>query len=138
MSRENVEVVRRFYDSLREAAEPDTVLASLSELLDARFEFDISRTNPEGRVYHGRDGLRDAMEQWLAPWDDYRLEAVEFLDAGDERVVVMQRERGRIRGTGAWVEHQRGVVYTVRNGKITRYEEHHDRAQALEAVGLRE
>jgi ketosteroid isomerase-like protein len=137
MSRENVEVVRRFYELQNDAAEPERAVTLLSEVVDAGFEFDISRTNPEGRVYHGLDGLLEAMEQWLCPWEDYQVQATEFIDAGD-RVVVVQRERGRMKGTDAWAEHRRGVVYTLRQGKILRYEEHQDRQAALEAVGLAE
>ena len=50
----------------------------------------------------------------------------------------MIQERGKLKGSDAWVEHPRGVVYTVRDQRVVRYEEHEDRAQALEAAGLRE
>jgi ketosteroid isomerase-like protein len=48
------------------------------------------------------------------------------------------RERGRIKGTDTWFEHERGAVYTVRDGTVVRYEEHFDLAAALEATGLSE
>jgi ketosteroid isomerase-like protein len=131
MSRENLEVVRRLYEAFTQSD-----LDAASELFDPGIEFDISRTNPEGRVYHGIAGLTEAMEQWLSPWEEYRLEPLEFIDAGDDRVVVLHRERGRVKGTDSWTEHQRGVVYTVRGRRITRYEEHQGRVEALGAAGL--
>jgi ketosteroid isomerase-like protein len=47
------------------------------------------------------------------------------------------QERGKLKGSDTWVEHARGVVYTVRDQRVVRYEEHEDRARALEAAGLR-
>ena len=50
----------------------------------------------------------------------------------------MIRERGKLSGSDAWVEHTRGAVWTMRKQRIARYEEHEDREQALEAAGLEE
>jgi ketosteroid isomerase-like protein len=138
MSRENVEIVRRAFDVFVSAGYDTARVEDPFELFDPGAAFDVSRTTPEGRVYHGQDGFLELMEQWLGTWDDYEVRAVEFIDAGPDRVVVVMHERGKLKGSDAWVEHTRGVVFTVHNQRIVRYEEHQDREQALEAAGLRE
>jgi ketosteroid isomerase-like protein len=71
-------------------------------------------------------------------WDEHQVELVELIDAGDQRVVGVIYERGKLKGSDAWVEHPRGAVYTVRDQRVVRYEEYEDRVQALEAAGLSE
>jgi ketosteroid isomerase-like protein len=68
-------------------------------------------------------------------WDGFEVEVLELIDAGDDRVVSVIRERGKLKDSEAWVEHTRGAVWTVSERRITRYEEHQDREQALAAVG---
>jgi uncharacterized protein len=127
MSRENVEIVR-----LMIAAFVEDDYERLVELFDPQIEYDVSRTSPDSRVAHGHEEVAEVIEQWLATWDDHRLELVELIDAGDERVVALMRERGKMKGSDTWVEHQVGVLFTLRDGRITRYEEYQDKAGALE------
>jgi len=78
------------------------------------------------------------LEQWIGTWEGFEVEVRSLIDAGDDCVVSVIRERGKLKDSVAWVEHTRGAVWTIRDERIARYEEHQDRAQALEAVGLRE
>ena len=133
MSEENVEIVRRMI-----AAFVEDDYERLLELFDPQIEYDVSRTSPESRVAHGHEELAEVIEQCLATWDDHRLELVELIDAGDERVVALMREYGKMKGSDTWVEHRVGVLFTLRDGRITRYEEYQDKAGALEAAGLSE
>jgi ketosteroid isomerase-like protein len=138
MSEQNVEIVRRAIDALVSAGYDPSNVADFFEFVDPEVEYDISRTNPETTIYHGRDGVSEALQQWLDTWDDFEAEALEFIDAGRDRVVTVIRERGKLKGSDAWVEHTRGAVWAVRDHRIVRYEEHQDRSQALEAAGLSE
>jgi ketosteroid isomerase-like protein len=74
------------------------------------------------------------MRTWLGAWDDFRLEAEDFVDAGDS-VVVPFRVFARGKGSGARVERQWAHVWTLRDGKVVRFEVHLDVRRALEAVG---
>ena len=133
MSQENVEVVRRAIAAFIEGD-----YERLIELSDPQVEYDVSRTSPESRVVRGPEEVLAVLEEWVDTWDEHQVELVELIDAGDERVVAVIQERGKLKGSDAWVEHPRGVVYTVRDQRVVRYEEHEDRAQALEAAGLSE
>ena len=91
---------------------------------------------PGGKTYTGLDGFRDSWLDWLAPWAEYRTEVNEAIDCG-ERVLLLQSSRGRLEGSTKEVRLAPAVVYTVRDGKIARFEPYADPADALEAVGLR-
>jgi ketosteroid isomerase-like protein len=133
VSRENVEVVRQAV-----AAFVEGDYERLIELSDPQIEYDVSRTSPESRVVRGREEVLAVLEEWVDTWDEHQVELVELIDAGEERVVGVIYERGKLKGSDAWVEHPRGIVYTLRDQRVLRYEEHEDRAQALEAAGLAE
>ena len=138
MSQENVEIVRRAIDALISAGYDPHRVADFFEFVDSDIEYDISRTNPETIIYRGRDGVGDALEKWLETWGAFEATPLEFIDAGQDRVVTVIHERGKLKGSEAWVEHTRGAIWTLEDRRIVRYEEHQDRASALEATGLRE
>jgi ketosteroid isomerase-like protein len=133
MSQENVEVVQRGVASLREGR-----IEEWFDLLDPEFEWDLTRTNPDGQVYRGYAGAREVMEGWLGTWDEYDVDIEDVLEAEDDRVVMVLRERGRMKASSAWAEQVRGTVFTLRRGKVVHAVEYQDRSSALEAAGLRE
>ncbi len=92
MSEENVEVVRRVYD----AALRGDIEAVISHL-DPAVRADMSERvfNPD--VYEGHDGYRRFVGEIEAVWDDFRIEPLEFIDAG-ESVVVAHMVRGARKG----------------------------------------
>ena len=74
----------------------------------------------------------------LQGWsDDLTWEPTSFRDV-DDRVVVRVEFAGHGRVSGAQFSGRVFAVYTVREGEIVRIDDFADRAQALEAVGLRE
>ena|SRR5437899_10117548 len=93
MSPENVEIVQRRCEAF-DRGDFETSLADL----DPDIDYDL-RHFPDGRVYHGHDGVREAFRRWLGTWEDYRQQRDEFIDAGDE-VVVAVREHSRGKGSG--------------------------------------
>ena len=130
MSRENVEVVLRCC----EAFDRGDYQAAL-DALHPEIEYELSHF-PEGRVYHGHEGVREAFRIWLGTWEDYRQERDELIDAGDE-VVVPTREHGRGKGSGVEIVRATWGVWTMREGKAVRIRFYDTEADALEAVGLR-
>jgi ketosteroid isomerase-like protein len=133
MSEENVELVRSGAEAL---ARGD--LDVMREFLDPAFEFDVTRTDLNPRVYHGLEGLLELMGEWTSTWDDYEFEVAELIEAGEDRVVGILHERGRMKDSDSWVEHVRGVVWTIRADKVLRYDEYPTQQEALEAAGLRQ
>jgi ketosteroid isomerase-like protein len=135
MSRENVEVVRQVYEA---AARRDS--AATLALYDSEVEWDASR-HPLGgltaRVVHGIDGLQSWFREWFAAWEGLEDRYDELIDAG-QRVISVGSIRAQGRSSGVEVEMHAASVWTIREGRIVHVVWFETRAEALEAVGLRE
>jgi ketosteroid isomerase-like protein len=129
MSQENVELVRSLY----RAADPSRFF----DLLDEEVELDFSAYPvPGSAVLRGKDAAIDWSRRWWGTWDEYVLDATEIVDAGEDRVVVFQRERGRGKGSRVQLERRWAVIFTVRMGKVVRFEAFKSREEDLEAAEL--
>ena len=132
MSQENVEIVRRVYEASLHG-ETERVI----EMSDPDIRIDMSGRVFNPAVYEGHEGSRRFFAEIDEVWDDFRLEPLEFIDAGDT-VVASHLVRGRGKGSGVEVELPSTNVYTLRDGLVTEVHMYRDRTQALEAAGLRE
>ena len=131
MSQENVEIVRQVFEAYS-TGDNEAALAAF----DPDVEFDVS-IRPEGHVYRGHAGIAEAMRTWIGTWEDWTMEVEEIIDAGD-RVLLVDRQIGRGKGSGVPLDQQTFWVYTLRKGKIVRLKWLPTRQEALEAAGLRE
>ncbi|MDQ3730336.1 MAG: nuclear transport factor 2 family protein [Actinomycetota bacterium] len=134
MSQENVEVVRKACEAWMRGD-----LDAVFEINHPEIEWDTTHFDGwlENKVYRGREEVSGFLEEWLASWDSYEAGVDEFLDAG-ERVVAFWWQRMTGRGSGVPVELDSAQVWTIRDGQPIRIDNYTDRAEALEAVGLRE
>jgi uncharacterized protein len=133
MSQENVELVSRIYALAAE----DGNLAPSFHLLDP----DVEYVNPAGAMEPGtRRGLeafREAVEKVGEAWEFWRMEPVEF-KAADDRVAVLVHYRARGRGSGVEIQGRESALWTVRNGKVIRYQWFLNCDDAFEAAGISE
>jgi ketosteroid isomerase-like protein len=129
MSQENVEIVRRCCEAF-DRGDYESAL----EALAPEVEYDLSHF-PDGGVYRGHEGVREAFRIWMGTWEDYRQERDEPIDAGDQ-VILPTREYGRGKGSGVALERPTFGVWTMRNGKATRIRFYSTMPEALEATGL--
>jgi hypothetical protein len=134
MSQENVEIVREVFEASTGGA-----WERVAHLIDPEVEFRGTIGGlEEGRVAHGVPQIIQQFEtEDLEAWEERRLEPEEFIDAGDE-VVVLMHEYRRGRGSGVELESDTAVVFAVRDGRVARIQGYMDRNAALEAAGLRE
>ena len=131
MSQENVEVVRRHAEAWNRR-DLRTWLASFRS--DAEIDWSRAR-GPFGGVYPRYDGLKVFWEVWWSTFEDLEIETHGFAEAGAE-VVVSNTAHARGR-EGIEVTARSTFVFTVENGQITAWRMVQERAEALEAVGLR-
>ena len=134
MSQQNVEIVKANYDAF--------ALRGLDAWME-QFADDVEYRAPEGSLddvgtIHGKTALRAWLQQWMDAFEGFWFEPVEFIDAGEDRVVVVERFGGRARISGIETEQTQALVSTIRDGKIVRCREFMTRREALEAVGLSE
>ena len=88
----------------------------------------------------GIDEITRFFDSLSDPYDEYRVEAEEIIDAGD-CVVTVERVAGRgCRGgdTQTWIHTTCCVVGGFEDGMILKIKEYPSRAEALEAAGLSE
>jgi ketosteroid isomerase-like protein len=130
MSKENVELVGRgFMAAIQE--DWGTALRTLDPDVEIH-DFDI----PDAGVYRGHDGFLAWLKGWSEGWGSWRLEDIEFREAGDDGVIALFRVIARGAHSGMELERDDAITYLVRDGKIVRSEYFNDQKRALAAVGL--
>jgi ketosteroid isomerase-like protein len=129
MSRENVEVVQRGFEHFMATGEPHW------ESFHEEVEIHDHDTMDQGE-YRGHAGLGRWLEDWAAAWSEFSMEPEEFLDVGDEVVIMFVRMKATGVSSGLALERQDAMVFAVRDGKVGRLDYYNNRTEALEAVGL--
>jgi ketosteroid isomerase-like protein len=132
MSRENVGIVRSVYEAWARNELPGP-----SELFDPEIEY----VNPPGAVEPGtRRGIEAfgrAVRAMVEGWETWEIEPERFAPAGEQvAVVVRYRVQGRVSAVD--VSAHESALWTMRDGKVVRYEWFHGPDDALEAAGLSE
>jgi len=129
MSQENVEVVRRFY------GDPDP-WGTFAALVAPDAEFDFTAVYPDGSVLRGIDEVRRFRDE--VPWESLHFEVERLIEVDEERVLALVRAVGVGQLSGVSGEARVAHEFTIRAGLLVRFKVYGDRAEALEAAGLRE
>ena len=132
MSQTDSEMLRAGYeafsrgevDAVFASADPDLLLITAERV-----------TNPG--TYRGVEAVTQFFTDLFEPFEEVVAEPERFFERGDQ-IVVFVRVRSRPRGSNAVVENRIGHVWTVRDGKVIRFQMFPERMNALEAVGLSE
>jgi ketosteroid isomerase-like protein len=144
MSRENVELVRSaigestldvlalFGDQQRWTEDANGPFELLAD--DAEIVFVGAEPGLVDLSYRGLAGLAEGWRDWLAPWRSYEAEPEEFVDAGQD-VVLLARLRGETKHDGVTIEQPAAAIWTIEAGRVVRLVFHLDRRAALESVG---
>jgi len=132
MSRENVEIVRGIYERLNRGD-----VEGFVEVCDDDFVMDMSERvfNPD--TFKGHDGIRRFYDGVTDVWESYRWNVEEARVAGDSVVALLHCE-ARSREAGPQVDWRVAWVWNFCGARPVSLRFFRDRAQALEAVGLRE
>jgi ketosteroid isomerase-like protein len=128
VSQENVSVLREMYAATARAGP-----LALADYLHPDVEW--RQLDAEGVTERGRDAVIAARRRWWSEWRSYRVEPREFIDAGD-CVLVVTEESGRGPQSDAAITGRFFNVFTLLEGKVVRFEEYRDRAEAFAAAGL--
>ena len=145
MSQENVEIVRGYWEVVGRLLDEYWANPEVppSQWPGVEQGFDLVDPDAEWTPF-GLPAAR-GREQWLRAVDDaleavdyWRPEVEEVIDAGKDKVLAVVRVSIRGKGSGISVSQQIFSVVAVREGRIARIIEYTDRADALQAVGLRE
>jgi ketosteroid isomerase-like protein len=145
VSQENVEIVCRIYASITRSVPGGVALMSepvehWKSLIDPGIEWCGPREFADlAEPAYGFDGIVAYAAKVAEALDDYRMTPEQFIDAGDDQVLVFSREGGRGKGSGAVVQtHPTAHLWTLGDGLAIRMQSYWERADALKAVGLEE
>jgi ketosteroid isomerase-like protein len=96
---------------------------------------------PEPGSAEGRAAMAAAFRPFLDAWEGYRVEAEEYRELDDERVLVLVQAAGRGRTSGlalGGAAAQAATVFRIRDGRVTKLVAYFDRDRALADLGLEE
>jgi hypothetical protein len=125
---ESVEAVRAYYEALN-AGDYDTCDDFMAEDAVA----DASRRQVEPGVWYGKEAVNAAARKVREAWERLTVEPEELLPIGDNVVVAVVMNRARGAHSGAEVESRTAQVWTVEDGKATRFEYFGTKEEALAA-----
>jgi len=131
---ENLDLVRSIY------ADWERGDFGSAEWADPDIEFSIAGY-VDDRTWTGLDGMAAGGRYFLAPWEDFRVEAEEFRELDDERVLVLDNQKGRGKTSRVELGRFRGkgaTLWQIRDGMVTRLALYPTRDRALADLGLKE
>jgi 2-(1,2-epoxy-1,2-dihydrophenyl)acetyl-CoA isomerase len=131
MASANLDLVRSIYAAWERGD------FSEDEWADPEIEF-VRADTPEAGSWGGRAGMATAFREFLSAWENVRIEATQYQELDDERVLVLVHFRGRGKTSGV----ELGQVWTkgaslfqIRRGKVTRLVAYADYERALADLG---
>lgn len=126
MAQRYVEVVRGCYEALNRG--------DMDAAFGTYYHESVVFLEPEGSpwagTYHGHDGMREFLGRVVADVENLQLGPEEFLDAGDDRVVVLSHVLGLVKSTGESLDLPYCGVVRVRDDKIVEFRTYRDTALA--------
>ncbi len=131
MSETSAEVVRSMYDAFATGDVPAVVAR-----MDPQVEWNEAENFPyaDRNPYMGPDAVVEGVFARLgAEWEYWNIQVDHVLDAGSN-VVVLGRYHAKHRETGKEMDAQCAHIWWLRDGKITRFQQYADTAQARAAV----
>jgi ketosteroid isomerase-like protein len=133
MSQDNVEIARRVFAAFARTGD----LGVLQEYWAEDIVWDVSRSDfPDKGVYHGHEGVREWTRGIEDAFEGLVWEFEEITDLGQDRVLVVGRQKGQGQFSKIGIDYRFPYVLTFRDGIVIRVDRYRDRAEALEAAGL--
>jgi ketosteroid isomerase-like protein len=127
--REDVTRLRGAYEAFNAGGGVEAIL----DRLGTEFQVRDRESSPDRETRFGREGIKQLFDSYMEAFDALRLEPEEFIDAGDQIVVVLhQRIRGK--GSGAEVEGRIAHVWAFHEGEVLGLRIFGDTKSALEAL----
>ena len=126
------ELAARFFDTINREG-----IGGVVPMLDDDVEWHTDPRVPEPGVYRGRESVTAYLNGLLAPWEQWRMEPREFIEANPNTVVTHVRASGLMRGTGAKAELDWWLVGIYREERLLQIKSFlNDRDRAIRAADL--
>ena len=135
---ENAEVVRRAMEANRSSDDPEARLGEALPLWNPACEFTSVMSGVEPRTYRGHDGIRRYAEEMMESWQEWRVVVDEASEVDADTVLATISTRLVGKQSGAVVAAERTLVCVLSEGRLVRVGAYPTRAEALEALRVRE
>jgi ketosteroid isomerase-like protein len=109
---------------------------ALADLTPDEVELHSALSAVEGRIYRGREGLREYFSDMKAAWSDIRWELAEIIGSKGDNLALVLRVEGHGRGSGAPFQILSPQVWTFRDNRPWRNVVYPSRKEAIAAAGL--
>jgi ketosteroid isomerase-like protein len=99
----------------------------------------VMADGPTPGSWRGLAGLAEGYREFLSAWEDFRVEADDFRELDDGRVLVLVHYSGRGKTSRLELEHMQAKaanLFQISGGKVTRVVIYLDRERALADLGL--
>jgi uncharacterized protein len=133
MSQENVEIVRRAYD-VYNSGDVDAFV----DLFTDDGEVETDPRFPEGGTFSGRESVRRFIAGLHQGWQGGSAATVKEMRRAGDSVLAKHEWHATGQRSGIDVSSDWFALWTLRDRRIARLRFFYDRAEALEAAGLRE
>ena len=127
---ENAAVVQSVYDAFGRG-DVETIFGLVHPEVDT---YQSSRL-PWGGSYSGYEGFGEFLAK-LTGAVESRVDTERYIDDEEDHVVAVGRTRGRVLATGNRFDVPETHVWTMRDGKVVRFESYSDTKIMREALGL--
>jgi ketosteroid isomerase-like protein len=111
---------------------------SSAEWVHPEIEF-VRADGPSPDSWTGLAGMAEGVREFLGAWEDARMNAEEYRELDDGRVLVLVRLSGRGKTSGlelAQMQTKGAAVFHIHDGKVTRFVHYLDRGRAFADLGL--
>ena len=124
-----MERLRGAYRAFNEGGGVEAIL----ERLGPEFQVRDRESAPDRETRFGPEGIKQLFDSYMEAFDALSLEPEEFIDAGDQVVVLLQ-QRARGKASGAEVVGRVAHVWTMHHGAVQRLRIFGDKQKALDAI----
>jgi ketosteroid isomerase-like protein len=125
VSAEAVELVRRSLAAFERGDMDEALVAAHPDLV-------TTRMHPDRAVFHGPQGMTQALAEWVEGFSEWSQTTEELIDAGD-KVVARVHQVARGAASGVAVEADFWIVFRLAGDMVNEVKIYSDRAEALEA-----
>ena len=87
------------------------------------------------REHEGVAGFREALSDWMSPYESFRL-AIDRVLVQDDRLVFLVRQLARTKHQKVEFETPSGSVWWAKDGRLSQVVFYLDQASALKAAGI--
>ena len=94
---------------------------------------------PDPGSWTGLTGMSEGMRSWISAWEEFRVEAEEYRELDEERVLVLVQLSGRGKTSGLEIGRTRvgqANLFHIRDGKVSRVVIYLDHERALADLGF--